>query len=535
MKNRTTGQSYADWLLKMRFMRFFGLRRHQYILQIFCITVAVTMLCACGGQDLPQGTDTADENINSMQESEAFQTEILKSPPELSIIEVDSDTQMPLVLQSGNYSWYYSVGEDEISGGEACGPHPLDEALYKDRTRNVLRIMEHHRQDTLQYETVFSVTPDQLTVDEWDIDCLGNTTNAEAKRITYDEPPYVLKLFPNRIYELTACWKEESLPEKGFYGQAGYAFMTLEDDMSENTETDEDFEAAGTASVQQKNDNTASVGLSGWCASYLKYLNKIDSTIPFACTYSLIYVDEDDIPELVIDTGVEAGGCVILTYHDGTMDELQTMRLNFTYIERENLLCNADGHMGYYYDSVYTIRDGKWVYVGGGEYGDGPDGMQFDDEGELICVYSWDGETVSEEEYGRQLEAVYPSHSAVHPERYYILDDLRGILSTGYVASAGHRYELVVQDLTWKEADKLCREKGGYLATITSGEEFERIKVQIVAEDKTDVTFFVGADNERGEEYLGYHWTEPDGTTYNMLECYNALFTFWMENPVIPG
>ncbi len=29
-------------------------------------------------------------------------------------------------------------------------------------------------------------------------------------------------------------------------------------------------------------------------------------------TYSLIYVNEDAIPELVLDTGVEVGGCQIL-------------------------------------------------------------------------------------------------------------------------------------------------------------------------------------------------------------------------------
>lgn len=33
----------------------------------------------------------------------------------------------------------------------------------------------------------------------------------------------------------------------------------------------------------------------------------------YTCTYSLIYVN-DDVPELFIDTGVEAGGCQILTF-----------------------------------------------------------------------------------------------------------------------------------------------------------------------------------------------------------------------------
>lgn len=45
--------------------------------------------------------------------------------------------------------------------------------------------------------------------------------------------------------------------------------------------------------------------------------------------YSLIYVNDDDIPELVLDGMVEASGCLILTYKDGYIDVLQTSRLFF--------------------------------------------------------------------------------------------------------------------------------------------------------------------------------------------------------------
>ena len=50
-----------------------------------------------------------------------------------------------------------------------------------------------------------------------------------------------------------------------------------------------------------------------WQAAYVEYIEKLEWNRD--CTYSLIYVDDDDIPELVIDSGFEAGGCEILTYH----------------------------------------------------------------------------------------------------------------------------------------------------------------------------------------------------------------------------
>lgn len=261
--------------------------------------------------------------------------------------------------------------------------------------------------------------------------------------------------------------------------------------------------------------------------AYLAYLD--DFKPAGDCTYSLIYVDEDDMPELVINSGYEAGGCILLTFHEGVLDEWQSSRLNFTYIEKGKLICNSDGNMGYYYDYVYTIQDGKWEYVDGGVWGDPSDGPQFDENEEYIYVYQWDGEEVSEEEYGNRLNEVYPLDQARQAEKYYILKEIRSVLETGDVTSAGHQYELVVEDLTWKEAEALCREKGGYLATITTWEEMERIQEQMILEDKESVTFFVGANNEESDNTFGYHWIEPGGETYDMLYLYDALFGFWLE------
>ncbi|MDE7341776.1 MAG: C-type lectin domain-containing protein [Lachnospiraceae bacterium] len=263
-----------------------------------------------------------------------------------------------------------------------------------------------------------------------------------------------------------------------------------------------------------------------WKDAYLSYLDTFEGVD--ACTYSLIYIDEDDIPELVIDTGYAAGGCMILTFHDGTLDGWQSSRRNFSYIEKGNLICNSDGNMGHYYDNVYTIQDGKWSYVGGGTFGDNPEGIQLDENGYDIYVYQWNEEDVSGEEYEERLNQIYPCDLAVRPERYYIPGEITSLLRTGDVASAGHRYELLVENLTWKEAEALCREKGGYLAAVTSWEELERIQEQIISEGKTDIMFFVGASHEHGE--LGYRWNEPEsGSVYSIFYWYNALHHFWLE------
>ena len=87
-----------------------------------------------------------------------------------------------------------------------------------------------------------------------------------------------------------------------------------------------------------------------WRSAYSNYLEMMGGKgeeLLYDVTFSLIYVDDDEIPELVCDSGVEAGGCQILTYHDGKIDILQTNRLYFDYLERDGLLCNSEGNMGY--------------------------------------------------------------------------------------------------------------------------------------------------------------------------------------------
>lgn len=326
---------------------------------------------------------------------------------------------------------------------------------------------------------------------------------------------------------LCACGKEQYMQGKiEIHGMVGLSDMLNEFNVSKR---------------QSSNDDCQPVDLEieDWEAayiSYLSYLNGLEHADRY--TYSLIYVDKDEIPELVVDTGYEAGGCRIVTFHDGILDEWQSDRLNVTYIEKGNLICNSDGNMGYYYHNVYTIQDGKWRFVEGGQWGDGPGGIQFDENENWLVVHYWNGENedaewwsgdkVSKEEYDARLNNVYPMQQEVYPERYYIFKEIYSILETDNVSSAGHRYELVVEDLTWTEAESACREKGGYLASITSWEEFEWIQEQIIAENKTDITFFVGANNskENGRKH-GFCWIEAEsGTYYDMIDLYNA-FAFW--------
>lgn len=163
----------------------------------------------------------------------------------------------------------------------------------------------------------------------------------------------------------------------------------------------------------------------GWQIAYAEYIESIEWAS--FNKYALIYVDEDDIPELVIYTGTYATACIVLTFHNGEVDALQTWSLQCNYIEKENLYCDVGGHMGEFYDRVYTIENGKWVHVAGGEY----------IAKDLLIEeydYVWEGEAVSEDEYYESLNAVYDidkNRNVAYENQFEGLDEILSCLQNG--------------------------------------------------------------------------------------------------------
>ena len=149
-----------------------------------------------------------------------------------------------------------------------------------------------------------------------------------------------------------------------------------------------------------------------------------DSWLQFA----LIYIDYDDVPELVIDTGNQETGCRILTYSAEAVSVLQTNRLWFTYIETEDLLCNSDGMMDDFFDIVCAIEEGEWIQVASGHY----DSMIGWDEvsNRPVCErYTWNGQEVTMAEYYVALRQVYDSARGKAPEAYLTAEEIEAQLS----------------------------------------------------------------------------------------------------------
>lgn len=180
-------------------------------------------------------------------------------------------------------------------------------------------------------------------------------------------------------------------------------------------------------SSEYTDEQTKAVYNAQWKQAFIEYIQNTPHNDDFK--YKLIFLDDDNVPELVICSGSEAGGNQICNYYDGTVHTANLLRLGFYYIERKNLLCNSDGHMDNYYDIVYSLTDGELTQIAAGDWGelDGT-GHQFDKEGNLIYKYRWEDTFVTEDEYKKRLNSVFDMSKAISGQSFYSTDEIIKII-----------------------------------------------------------------------------------------------------------
>lgn len=202
--------------------------------------------------------------------------------------------------------------------------------------------------------------------------------------------------------------------EVRIYSGSEDGFFTLQRDLSDAANS-----AVAEKTIQSilgflgagKKDAGAEAEKSGWKEAYISLLQSQDAGRWDG--YQLIYIDADEIPELVEIGNSEATGNRIVSYANGAAEETSLQRLYFTYIERGGLLCNSEGSMDHYYDLVYSMKDGRLSQTASGYYGaEETGGLKFDEKGEPIYQYEWNGRQMSREDYERELNAVYDTSKA---------------------------------------------------------------------------------------------------------------------------
>ena len=144
--------------------------------------------------------------------------------------------------------------------------------------------------------------------------------------------------------------------------------------------------------------------ISPWKTAYLEYL---EAQKDDHLSYALIYIDDDDIPELYLSGNCEATGDSVCSYKNGTVIEQLLNRIGGgKYIEKSGEIINQNGNMGQIYTHVYKLTEHGFVltfhalssehaeYLGHDEYS-------------ISYEYSVENKPVNESDYTAAVDAAF--------------------------------------------------------------------------------------------------------------------------------
>lgn len=166
--------------------------------------------------------------------------------------------------------------------------------------------------------------------------------------------------------------------------------------------------ASSTSGTQNKDEQI----YSDWKTAYLDFIERRENTYDYNYKYALVYVDNNDIPELYVQGVCEADGDLVLSYKKGKIIEQHLGRLfGGKYIERSGKIINQNGHMGGYYDNIYKLDENGFSQILRASYTERYVGDANDPE--VITEYSIDGNIVSKDEYNAAINTVFDISAAV--------------------------------------------------------------------------------------------------------------------------
>ena len=120
-----------------------------------------------------------------------------------------------------------------------------------------------------------------------------------------------------------------------------------------------DLETAATSETADETvkSTEATTQANNWKKQYIEYLKNVDSKNYGGCEY--IYMNNDDIPELMILGSNTAAGNILVTSDNTTIDTKIIASGKMYYAEKSNELYIESGRQGVYAYTIYKISDGK--------------------------------------------------------------------------------------------------------------------------------------------------------------------------------
>ncbi len=157
-------------------------------------------------------------------------------------------------------------------------------------------------------------------------------------------------------------------------------------------------------------ETTEKTELSDWKKAYLDFLESEKANY---ASFALIYIDNDNIPELYLSGIGEATGDRICSYKNGRVVEQGLWRLGGgKYIERSGEFANLNGHMGHSYSHVFKLTEKGFEQTFSADSIERVEILE-NGEYELSYEYSIGDESVGETEYHAAVDASFDISQAL--------------------------------------------------------------------------------------------------------------------------
>ncbi len=180
-----------------------------------------------------------------------------------------------------------------------------------------------------------------------------------------------------------------------------FVWIRKQDSRDSETENTAEVSAEEENESEEEIDDELEEADDSWKQVYIDYINELTETEDEDLEkheYALIYVDDNDIPELYVTCTYMAEGDRICTVNDdGQIEEINLNRTGGAcYMERGGLISDYNGNMGYFILNFYSLSDEEFTNL----YGDiGEVTIDMDEEGYETYTYLWEGDVVTEEQF----------------------------------------------------------------------------------------------------------------------------------------
>ena len=161
-----------------------------------------------------------------------------------------------------------------------------------------------------------------------------------------------------------------------------------------------------------------------WKEAYANYVRRSEYQ-----AFSLIYLDDDEIPELFCQEGNYPRRIVSL--QDGKLVERPLERNSFCYLEKKGIYFTSGGNNGEFPMEIVQLKDGEFVVLASGyqksEFIASAESTAPDQMMEFV-KYDWNGQSVTEEEYNQKIDAIIERRSTAEPKNLYTPDEMLTLL-----------------------------------------------------------------------------------------------------------